>query len=265
MKTLTINNTTATINYNETSVPKLVINSDVFQSALNSTLVTRYIDDNTVKLENARKALASAEKYQTEHASDAKTEEYKQTIEQADKAQKNIDKYTAILKALRAEKKTLKDVVVPDDLKDITMFYSLLYSTVGGIDTNKNKVLPLYISGINQFYTLVKNYADKYESTADQWTDDRKADFTKIKNQLETIGSRLNSDTTENRKGFKYSASSKDVYRLIARATKYSKHSKNSGKFSDTRISLDAFQYTTICTIFRIKEEDTSSVMYIEC
>ena len=118
---------------------------------------------------------------------------------------------------------------------------------------------------MRDLFNACKDYADKYESTADEWTETRHNDFKAIREKIEAIGSRLNGDATNNRKGFKYNVANKDVFRLIAFATKQSTHSAGSGKFSEKRNTLDKFQYITICTIFRMKAEDITTNYEIEC
>ena len=261
MKVITIKN--STISYNDKVVaPKLIINEEAFANALNATLVSRYTDDTVVKLHNSKNTLASAQKSISEY--EVGTEERTKAEKTATKAQDNVNKYSAILDALRTEKKTIGNVAITDDLKEIVSLYSALFSTVGGINTEGNKTMTLTLTGIVNLFKTCKDYADKYEAIADIWTEERKNEFAGIKVQLEAIGTRLNGDTTENRKGFKYSASTKDVNRLVAFLTKHDDFSKSNGKIKEKRNDIYKFQHTVICTIFRMKEEDVQTADTIE-
>lgn len=268
--TTTINNNNTlvvkgkTVEYIKTVAPKLVTNEEAFFNALNKTLVLRYVDEYTVKLHNSKETLSKAEKTMNDLIN-KESDEYESAEKTANKARENVTKYSSILKSLKTEREALKDVETPEDLKEIVHFYSLLYSRVGGINTENNKTLDLVLSGMRDLFNACKDYADKYESTADEWTETRHNDFKAIREKIEAIGSRLNGDATNNRKGFKYNVANKDVFRLIAFATKQSTHSAGSGKFSEKRNTLDKFQYITICTIFRMKAEDITTNYEIEC
>lgn len=261
MKILTIKG--SQVSYNDkVAAPKLITNEEVFADALNAILVSRYIDDTSIKRYNSRKALTSAEKTMAEYEKD--TLEYEKASKKADTAKANVAKYNAILDALRTEKENIGKVETPDDLTQIVNLYSALYSIVGGINTEGNKPMLLTLKGISELFRTCKTYADKYENTTDEWTDERKKDFAEIRAQLETIGARLNGDTTDNRKGFRYSASTKDTGRLVAFLTKHNDFSKSTGKFGEKRNDVYKFQHTVICTIFRIKEEDFQAANTIE-
>lgn len=267
--TAIINNNTLvvkgkTVEYIKTVAPKLVTNEEAFFNALNKTLVLRYVDEYTVKLHNSKETLSKAEKTMNDLIN-KESDEYESAEKTANKARENVTKYSSILKSLKTEREALKDVETPEDLEEIINFYSLLYSRVGGINIENNKTLERTLFGMRDLFTTCKDYADKYENTADEWTETRHSDFKAIKEKLEAIGSRLNGDATDNRKGFKYSVSNKDVFRLVAYVTKQSTHSKGTGKFSEKRNSIENFQYTVICTIFRMKTEDITTNYEIEC
>ncbi len=248
--------------YNNVVAPKLIINEELFSDALNSVLVLRYIDDTVIKLYNSKKTLETAQKDMKEYEKD--TAEYSKAIKKSETAQANVEKYSAILKSLQTEKEHIGKVEIPADLVQIVNLYSALYSIVGGINTDGNKAMLLTLKGISDLFRNCKSYADKYESTDGEWSEERKREFAGIKDGLENIGSRLNNEASENRKGFKYTASTKDAIRLIAFLTKQNDFSKSSGKFREKRNDIYKFQHTVICTVFRMKEEDIQTDNIIE-
>lgn len=237
----------------ETVFPSLVIDTNVFADALNRVLLSRYIDETTVKYQTAIDTIKTTEE-KIGKSIDKTSEEYTALLTRLDRAESNKSKFSDLLEQLRK-------VELPEnpetslELDEIVTFYSMLYSTCGGIDVDKNKIRPIVLKGMRALYNQCVAYADKYEDTEDSWTNTRKQDFLAIRESLNQIGSRLNGDPSEIRKGFKYSCGNKDLFRLISFCAKINDHERKTGKFVSKRNSFERFQKMVICTIFRIDSD----------
>lgn len=237
----------------ETVFPSLVIDTDLFVNALNRVLLSRYIDETTVKYQTAVDTIKDTEK-KIEKSSDETSDEYSKLLDRLDRAESNKTKFSDLLDQLR-KVELPENPETSSELDEIVTFYSMLYSTCGGIDVGKNKIRPIVLKGMRVLYKQCVDYADKYEDTEDTWTDTRKQDFLTIREGLNQIGSRLNGDPSEIRKGFKYSCGNKDLFRLIAFSAKINDHERKTGKFVSKRNSFERFQRMVICTIFRIDSD----------
>lgn len=237
----------------ETVFPSLVVDTTLFVNALNHVLLSRYTDETTVKYQTAIDTIKTTEE-KIGKSTDKTSEEYTALLTRLDRAESNKTKFSDLLDQL-------KKVELPElpemssELDEIITFYSMLYSTCGGIDTDKNKIRPIVLKGMRTLYKQCVDYADKYEDTDETWNDTRKQDFLAIRENLNQIGSRLNGDPSEIRKGFKYSCGNKDLFRLISFCVKINDHERKTGKFVAKRNSFERFQRMAICTIFRIDSD----------
>lgn len=237
----------------ETVFPSLVIDTELFVNALNRVLLSRYTDEITVKYQVAIDTIKETEK-KIEKSSEKDSDEYGKLLDRLDHAETNKSKFSDLLEQLRKVELS-ESPESSSELDEIVTFYSMLYSTCGGIDVEKNKVRPIVVKGMRALYNQCVAYADKYEDTEDTWTETRKNDFLAIRESLNQIGSRLNGDPSEIRKGFKYSCGNKDLFRLISFCAKINDHERKTGKFVSKRNSFERFQRMAICTIFRIDSD----------
>ncbi|MFR3656669.1 MAG: hypothetical protein ACLTWK_00105 [Eisenbergiella sp.] len=258
MRVLTIKSNV--INYHEeVKAPTIIINAGLFSQHLNAVLVSRYIDLYTVKEGTVQKRIESNKKTMDEYKETPESVEYTTAAAKLVTAQADAEAYAALLVALKNVRKDFPDYEdCPEDMRDVVELYSCLYCTAGAIDTIKNTNKAIVLNGITKLYDLCAEYADRYETTADTWTEARHEDFKAVKAALVEFGSRLNGDVTVNRKGFKYSASTKDVARLLAFCTKKNGFNQKSGDHKETRNTKTAFQHTAICTVLRMDESQLS-------
>lgn len=258
MRVLTIKSNV--INYHEeVKAPTIIINAGLFSQHLNAVLCSRYIDLYTVKEAAAQKRIETHEKTMREYKETPEGVEYTTAAAKLVTAKADAEAYAALLVALKNVRKDFPDYEdCPEDMRDVVELYSCLYCTAGAIDTIKNTNKAIVLNGITKLYDLCAEYADRYETTADTWTDARHEDFKAVKAALVEFGSRLNGDVTVNRKGFKYSASTKDVARLLAFCTKKNGFNQKSGDHKETRNTKTAFQHTAICTVLRMDESQLS-------
>lgn len=254
--------------FRDVKAPSMVLKADDFAALLNCTLIARYADEASVKIEKSRKNLEKAEKALKEYAGEAEDEEAelarkveisKATLEKMEKLGAEI---VAARPGIEEEAGKVSDEAIQSYHEIVTLF-SLFYSTTAGIDGNKTRFF--VIGGMHDLYTACTRYADCYEgSAAIVWDDVRKNAFTEIRNKLTAIGSRLDGAADEYRKGYHFNAGSKDVIRLIAYVTRYSKYARKTGKIGDARNKLTAFQETVLAISFRKKAED-SKELEVEC
>lgn len=255
--------------YKDVKAPTMILRSDDFGALLNSTLIARYADETSVKLTKSRKTLADAEKALKEYAGsdDGEIAALKAKIAAA---QINVKK----IAALDAEITTARPEIEAEAAKvgsdvataynPIVTLFSLFYSTTAGIDDGKIKMY--VVKGMHDLYAACTHYADQYESDAAiEWDATRKESFASIREKLTAIGSRLNGAADAYRKGYNFTAASKDVNRLIAYVTRYDKFARKTGKIADSRNKLAAFQAVVLATCFRQKAVDSSSRYEVEC
>lgn len=263
IKRLTVTNNTA--DFVKAVVPTIINNDDVFEGALNATLWQRYNDKYSLRLTKSQNTLKAAE--ETLHQYEEDTDEYNKALEKKEQTLAKITAYTAVLESLENIKNDIPNDNISEDIKTIVNFYATYYESVIGIGYN-NQGSPIEVKAvipqIHALYTRCREYADKYESTAEDWTDTRKEDFKAIKNTLLEAGSRLNGERTDNRNGYKYSATSKIVFRAIACVTKQDALN-NEGKGKEKIVSYENFQRSILAGFFKINEEKitSSNVMYI--
>lgn len=255
--------------YKEVKAPTMILRSDDFAVLLNSTLIARYADETSVKLTKSRKTLADAEKALKEYAGsdDGEIAALKAKIAAA---QLNVKKFAALDAEITAARPDIEAEVVKvaDDVTTayapIVSLFSLFYSTTAGIDDGKIKMY--IVKGMHDLYAACTHYADQYESDAAiEWDATRKESFASIREKLTVIGSRLNGAADAYRKGYNFTAASKDVNRLIAYVTRYDKFARKTGKIADSRNKLAAFQAVVLATCFRQKAVDGSSRYEVEC
>ena len=254
--------------FKDVKAPSMVLKTDDFAALLNYILIARYADETSVKIEKSRKNLEKAEKALKEYAGDADDEkaELARKVEVSKATLKKMEKLGAEIVAARPgieeEANKVSDEAIQSYHGIVTLF-SLLYSTTAGIDGNKTKFFVL--GGMHDLYEACTRYADCYEnSAAIVWDDARKNAFAEIRSKLTAIGSRLDGETDEYRKGYHFNAGSKDVVRLIAYVTRYDKYARKTGKIGDARNKLTAFQETVIAVSFRKKAEDSKN-LEVEC
>ena len=255
--------------YKDVKAPTMILRSDDFGALLNSTLIARYADETSVKLTKSRKTLADAEKALKEYAGsdDGEIAALKAKIAAA---QVNVKKFVALDAEITTARpdieaeatKVNNDVATAYD--PIVTLFSLFYSTTAGIDDGKIKMY--VVKGMHDLYAACTHYADQYENDAAiEWDATRKESFASIREKLTAIGSRLNGAADAYRKGYNFTAASKDVNRLIAYVTRYDKFARKTGKIADSRNKLAAFQAVVLATCFRQKAVDSSSRYEVEC
>ena len=255
--------------YKDVKAPTMILRSDDFGALLNSTLIARYADETSVKLTKSRKTLADAEKALKEYAGsdDGEIAALKAKIAAA---QVNVKKFAALDAEITTARpdieaeatKVNNDVATAYD--PIVTLFSLFYSTTAGIDDGKIKIY--VVKGMHDLYAACTHYADQYENDAAiEWDATRKESFASIREKLTAIGSRLNGAADAYRKGYNFTAASKDVNRLIAYVTRYDKFARKTGKIADSRNKLAAFQAVVLATCFRQKAVDGSSRYEVEC
>ena len=255
--------------YKDVKAPTMILRSDDFGALLNSTLIARYADETSVKLTKSRKTLADAEKALKEYAGsdDGEIAALKAKIAAA---QVNVKKFVALDAEITTARpdieaeatKVNNDVATAYD--PIVTLFSLFYSTTAGIDDGKIKMY--VVKGMHDLYAACTHYADQYENDAAiEWDATRKESFASIREKLTAIGSRLNGAADAYRKGYNFTAASKDVNRLIAYVTRYDKFARKTGKIADSRNKLSAFQAVVLATCFRQKAVDSSSRYEVEC
>lgn len=255
--------------YKDVKAPTMILRSDDFGALLNSVLIARYADEASVKLTKSRKTLADAEKALKEYAGsdDGEIAALKAKIAAA---QVNVKKFAA----LDAEIATARPEIEAEAAKvgsdvataynPIVTLFSLFYSIAAGIDDGKIKMY--VVRGMHDLYAACTHYADQYENDAAiEWDATRKESFASIREKLTAIGSRLNGAADAYRKGYNFTAASKDVNRLIAYVTRYDKFARKTGKIADLRNKLAAFQAVVLATCFRQKAVDSSSRYEVEC
>ena len=255
--------------YKEVKAPTMILRSDDFAVLLNSTLIARYADETSVKLTKSRKTLADAEKALKEYAGsdDGEIAALKAKIAAA---QINVKKFAALNAEITAARPDIEseaakvENTVATAYAPIVSLFSLFYSTTAGIDDGKIKMY--IVRGMHDLYAACTHYADQYEGDAAiEWDATRKESFASIREKLTIIGSRLNGAADAYRKGYNFTAASKDVNRLIAYVTRYDKFARKTGKIADSRNKLAAFQAVVLATCFRQKAVDSSSRYEVEC
>ena len=255
--------------YKEVKAPTMILRSDDFGALLNATLIARYADETLVKLTKSRKTLADAEKALKEYAGSDEGEIAALKAKIA-AAQINVKKFAALDAEIATARPNIEseaakvgnDVATAYD--PIVTLFSLFYSTTAGIDDGKIKMY--VVRGMHDLYAACTHYADQYENDAAiEWDATRKESFASIREKLTVIGSRLNGAADAYRKGYNFTAASKDVNRLIAYVTRYDKFARKTGKIADSRNKLAAFQAVVLATCFRQKAVDSSSRYEVEC
>lgn len=255
--------------YKDVKAPTMILRSDDFGALLNSVLIARYADEASVKLTKSRKTLADAEKALKEYAGsdDGEIAALKAKIAAA---QVNVKKFAALDAEITTARPNIEaeaakvgsDVATAYD--PIVTLFSLFYSTTAGIDDGKIKMY--VVRGMHDLYAACTHYADQYEGDAAiEWDVTRKESFASIREKLTAIGSRLNGAADAYRKGYSFTAASKDVNRLIAYVTRYDKFARKTGKIADSRNKLAAFQAVVLAICFRQKAVDGSSRYEVEC
>lgn len=246
----------------DSKAPKMILDNEKFFSGLNKVLATRYRDDALVKLQSSKNTLSSLEKTRNEKTDTMESEEYTALIEKINKTTIKIDKLSTLVNSLKSYIAEYVNIETPETINEIITMYSLLYSNVVGI-TDKNKTMTGTLKGMKDLYNDCKAYTNVFNNN-ENWDDSRKDAFNKIKNELIEIGSRLNGDSDQYRKGFKYSASSKDVNQIINYVSEYAKHNKNNGKIGNKRNGFKDFQEVVISTVFRIESSAVTSSSEVE-
>ena len=246
----------------DSKAPKMVLDNESFFSGLNKVLATRYRDDALVKLQSSKNTLSTMEKTRDEKGETMDSTEYSALIEKINKTSDKINKLSTLVNSLKSYIAEYVNVETPESLNDIITMYSLLYSNVVGI-TDKNKTMTGSLKGMKDLYNDCKSYTDIFNNN-DTWDVSRKDAFNKIKSELVSIGSRLNGDADQYRKGFKYSATNKDVNQVINYVSEYAKHNKNNGKIGNKRNGFKDFQEVVISTIFRIESSAVTSSNEVE-
>lgn len=254
-----------TVQYNDVEYPTIVVDSASFEYLFNSIMVDRYIIEYSVKEESARRTAQKAREELAKYAKD--TEEHKKASDSLKRATENEKAFKEVLKSLRTEKKEnfSKDAKASETLAFSAILYSLAFSSAYAIDTEKNKVIPLYVNGVHNLYNACVEYNKQYGYTdkGTDWTAIRVEEFKAIKNQLVAIGARLDNDGEgKDLKKFKYSCTSKDVNSLLAYVFDYAKISTGSGKNRLTRNKIDNFQKVVVATIFRTGKTDYTHTFY---
>lgn len=246
----------------DSKAPKMVLDNKAFFSGLNKVLATRYRDDSLVKLQSSKNTLASLEKTRDEKGESMDSTEYSTLVEKINKTSEKISKLSILVDSLKTYIAEYTNIETPETLDGIITMYSLLYSNVVGI-TDKNKVMTGSLKGMKDLYNDCKAYTNIFNNN-ENWDDSRKDAFNKIKSELVVIASRLNGEADQYRKGFKYSASSKDVNQIISYVSEYAKHNKNNGKIGNKRNGFKEFQEVVIATIFRIESSAVTSSNEVE-
>lgn len=255
--------------YKDVKAPTMILKSDDFAALLNSVLIARYADETLVKLTKSRKTLADAEKARKEYAG-SDDGEIATLDAKINAARLNVKKFAVLDAEITAARPDIEAEVVKvaDDVTTayapIVSLFSLFYSTTAGIDDGKIKMY--VVKGMHDLYAACTHYADQYESDAAiEWDATRKESFASIREKLTVIGSRLNGAADAYRRGYNFTAASKDVNRLIAYVTRYDKFARKTGKIADSRNKLAAFQAVVLATCFRQKAVDSSSRYEVEC
>lgn len=255
--------------YKDVKAPTMILKSDDFGALLNAALIARYADEASVKLTKSRKILADAEKARKEYAG-SDDGEIAALNAKISAAQLNLKKFAALDAEIAEARPDIEAEAgkVADDVATayapIVLLYSLFYSTAAGIDDGKIKMY--VVKGLHDLYSVCTHYADQYEGDAAiEWDATRKDSFASIREKLTAIGSRLDGAVDEYRKGYSFTAASKDVNRLIAYVTRYDKFARKTGKIADSRNKLAAFQAVVLAICFRQKAVDSSSRYEVEC
>lgn len=255
--------------YKDVKAPTMILKSDDFGALLNAILIARYADEASVKLTKSRKTLADAEKARKEYAG-SDDGEIAALDAKINAARLNVKKFAALDEEITTARPDIEAeaVKVADDIATayapIVSLFSLFYSTTAGIDDGKIKMY--VVKGLHDLYAACTRYADQYESDAAiEWDVTRKESFASIREKLTAVGSRLDGAADSYRRGYAFTAASKDVNRLIAYVTRYDKFTKKTGKIADSRNKLAAFQAVVLAICFRQKAVDGSSRYEVEC
>ncbi len=196
------------------------------------------------------------------------SEEYIEVAKKYDAAKLQLNRDTAMLDDIKEYIERYSNVEIPDDLKEIVEVYSTIYSRADSIEISENGVLSLKKSTLRGAYGLYReccDYMDKYETTADVWSQERKDDFNRLKDILVSVGDRIDGEKTDNRNGFKYSVTAKDISRLTSLCSRKHMPNKKKGGTKDPRIEkYRGFEISVVGAIFRTDSNSVQKKTIVE-
>lgn len=248
----------------EVAAPIILTSADKFATAVNARLLEAYKVEADVKRMNTVKTLEKAAADMK--AAPADSEELGAATVAHEKAVAKLAAIDSLIKSINATTAPATENL-PSFIEDGAKMFSYLYSNARAMilkDNGGATVQKGYLAGVPALFTAVCEYADKYSDAEGDWNAVRVEEFKALKRALAAIGARLNNEGAGDFKKFTYAPTSGAVNELVSRYRKYSDFRKKSGKFTDKRDKIDAFQKSVITVIFRLDKTVTPKNEYIE-